>query len=94
MSALDGQDNAGDATPLAPLSFPLLLLLSTNAEEDVAGGVPLSAITDLDAIPANKEDIVNADDNGAMAAAAIVMPDTTGGNDAREVIILALLLLT
>ena len=89
---LDGQDDAADATPLAP---PLLLLSSSSssaiAEEDVAGGVPSSVDPDLNAVPANKEDDVDADDDRAMVAAVIAMPDTTGGNDAMEAIVLALL---
>ena len=61
-------------------------------EHHVAGGVPLSADTDLNAVSADKEDVVNVDNDGAMVAAVIAMPDTTGGNDAREVKILQLLL--
>jgi hypothetical protein len=63
---------------------------SAIAEEDVAGGVPSSVDANLDAVPATKEDVVNADDDGATVAAVIATPDTTGGDDAREVIILAL----
>ena len=59
-------------------------------EEDVAGGVPLSDDTDLNAVPTNKEDVVDVDDNGAMVAAVIATPDTMGGNNPREAIILAL----
>ena len=88
---LDGRDDAADATPLAP---PLLLLSSLSssaiAEEDVAGGVPSSVDADLDAVPATKEDVVDADDDGATVAAVIATPDTTGGDDAREAIVLAL----
>ena len=91
LSALNGRDDAADATPLAP---PLLLLSSLSssaiAEEDVAGGVPVSVDANLDAVPANKEDIVNTDNDGATAAAVIAMPDTTGGDDVREAIVLAL----
>ena len=88
LSILDGQDNAGDATSLAP---PLLsLLLSAIAEKHVAGGVPLSANTDLNAVPADKDDIVNVDGDGTMVAAVIDTPDTTGGDDAREAIVFAL----
>jgi hypothetical protein len=67
---------------------------SAIAEEDVAGGVPLSVDADLYAVPTNKEDVVDADDDGAMVAAVIAKPDTTSGDDAREAIILALSLLT
>jgi hypothetical protein len=94
-SALNGQDDAADATPLVPPS--LLSPLSTSsssssviAEEDVAGVVPSSVDADLDVVPATKEDVVNADDDGSTAAAVIATPDTTGGNDAREAIVLAL----
>ncbi len=88
MSALDGRDNAADATPLAALlssSSP-----SAIVEEDVPGGVPLSVDADLNAVPATKEDVVDADNDGATVAAVIATPDTTGGNDAREAIVLAL----
>ena len=94
LSALEGRDNMGDATPLAP---PLLLSLSSSssiAEEDVAGGALLSSDADLDAVPANKVGVINADNDRAMAAVVIAMPDTMGGDDAREVIILASLLST
>ncbi len=90
MSALDGRDDAGDATSLAP---PLLLSSSSSstiAEEHVAGGVPSSADANLNAVPADKEDVVDVDDNGAMVAAVIATPDTTGGDDSREAIVLAL----
>ena len=91
-SAFNGQVDTVDATPLAPPSLLLLSLLSsTIAEEDVAGGVLLFADADLDAVPADKEDIVNADNNGAMVAAVIAMPDTTGGDGARMAIALELL---
>jgi len=75
------------------------LLLSSSsssaiAEEDVEGGVPSSVDADLNAVPANKEDVIDTDDDGAMVAAVIAMPDTTGGNDMREAIVLALLLST
>jgi len=90
-SALDGRDDAVDATPLVP---PSLLSSSSSssaiAEEDAAGGVPSSVEADLDAVPANKEDIVDADNDGAMVAAVIATLDTTGGDDAREAILLAL----
>jgi len=80
-----------DATPLVP---PSLLSSSSSssaiAEEDAAGGVPSSVEADLDAVPANKEDIVDADNDGAMVAAVIATLDTTGGDDAREAILLAL----
>ncbi len=96
MSDLDGQDDAVDATPLAP---PSLLPSSSTlsfaiAEEDIAGGVLLSVGANLDAIPADKEDVVDTDNNGAMVAAVIAMMDTTGGNDAREAFVLALSLST
>jgi hypothetical protein len=76
LSALNGQDNAADATPLAP---PSLLsssssLSSAITEEDVAGGVPSSIDADLDAVPATKEDVVDADDDGATVAAVIPTP--------------------
>ena len=91
LSALDGQDDAGDATSLAPPLLSLLLsLLSAIAEEHVAGGVPLSADADLDTVPADKEDVIDVDNDGAMVAAVIATPDTTGGDDAREAIVLAL----
>ncbi len=91
MSALDGQDDAGDATSLAP---PLLLSSSPSAiaEEHVAGGALSSANANLDAVPADKEDVVNVDDNGAMVAVVIAMLDTTGDDNAREAIVRALLL--
>jgi len=70
---------------------------SAIAEEDVAGGVPSSVDVDLDAVPATKEDVVDADDNGATVAAVIATvaaviatPDTTGDDDSREAIVLAL----
>ena len=88
---LDGRGDAADATPLAP---PSLLLPSSSssaiAEVDVVGGVTLSVDADLDVVPANKEDVVDADVNGATVAAVIATPDTTGGDDAREAIVLAL----
>ncbi len=52
--------------------------------------VPSSVDADLDAVPATKEDVVNADDDGATVAAVIATPDTTSGDDAREAIVLAL----
>ena len=70
-SALDGRDEAADATPIAP---PSLLSSSSSssssaiAEEDVAGGVPSSVDADLDAVPATKEDVVDADDDRATVA--------------------------
>ncbi len=63
---------------------------TSRAEEHVAGGAPSSADADLDAVPADKEDVINIDDDGAMVAAVIATPDTMGGNDTREAIILAL----
>ena len=81
----------GDATSLAP---PLLLSSSSPsaiAEEHIAGGAPCSTNADLNAVPADKEDVVGVDNDKAMVAAVIVTPDTTGGDDAREVIVLALL---
>ena len=54
----------------------LLLLSSAIPEEDVAGGVSSSADANLNAVLANKEDIVDVDDNGAMAAVVIATPDT------------------
>jgi hypothetical protein len=65
--------------------------LSAIAEEHVTGGAPSSADANLDAVPTDKEDIVNVDDNRAMVAAVIATPNTKGDNDAREVIVLALL---
>jgi hypothetical protein len=92
LSALDGQDDARDATSLAPPLLSLLLsLLSAIEEEHVTGGVPSSADADLDTVPADKEDVIDVDNNGAMVAAVIATPDTTRGDDAREVIVLALL---
>jgi hypothetical protein len=91
---LDGRGDAADATPLAP---PLLLssLSSSSssaiAEVDVVGGVTSSVDADLDAVPPTKEDVVDADDDGATVPAVIATPDTTGGDDAREAIVLALL---
>ena len=67
---------------------------SAIAEEDVAGGVPSSVDADLNAVPATKEDVIDADDDRATVAEVIVTPDTTGGNDVREAIILALSSLT
>ena len=61
-----------------------------RAEEHVAGGAPSSANANLDAVPADKEDVVDVDDDGAMVAAVIATPDTTGGDDTREAIVLAL----
>ena len=88
---LDGRGDAADATPLAP---PSLLLSSSSssaiAEVDVVGGVTSSVDADLDVVPATKEDVVDADDDGATVAAVIATPDTTGGDDAREAIVLAL----
>ncbi len=88
---LNGQDNTGDATSLTP---PLLLSVSLSssaiAEEHVAGGAPSSADADLDAVPTDKDDVINVDDDGAMVVVVIAMLDTTGGNDAREAIVLAL----
>ena len=40
--------------------------------------------------PATKEDVVDAEDDGATVAEVIATPDTTGGDDAREAIVLAL----
>ena len=96
MSVLEGQDNVGDATSLAPPLLSSLSLSPSSAivEKHVTGGVPSPANANLDAIPADKEDVINVDDDGAMVVAVIAMPDTTGGNDARDVIVLALLLLT
>ena len=54
----------------------------------------MSADANLDAVPANKKNVVNADDDGAMAAAVIATSDTMGDKDTREVIVLALLSLT
>jgi hypothetical protein len=65
-------------------------LSSAIAEVDIVGGVTSSVNADLDVVPATKEDVVDADDDGATVAAVIATPDTTGGNDAREVIVLAL----
>ena len=90
MSALDGQDDAGDATSLAP---PFLLSSSPSAivEEHISGGALSSADANLNAVPTDKEDVVNVDDNEAMVAVVIATPDTTGDNNAREAIVLALL---
>ncbi len=92
---LDGRGDAADATPLVP---PLLLSSSSSssaiAEVDVVGGVTSSVDANLDAVPATKEDVVDADDDGATVAAVIATPDTTGGDDAREAIVLALSLST
>jgi len=61
-------------------------------EVDVVGGVTLSVNADLDVVPATKEDVIDADNDGATVAAVIATPDTitTGGDDAREAIVLAL----
>ena len=75
-----------DATPLVASSSSS----SAIAEEDVPGGVPSSIDADLDAVPATKEDVVDADDDRAMVAAVIATTDTTGGDDAREAIVPAL----
>jgi hypothetical protein len=80
-------------------SPPLLLLslssLSTIiAEENIAGGVLLSTDANLGAIPFDKEDVNNVDNNGVMVAAVIATPDTMGGNVARDAIVLALSSLT
>ncbi len=63
---------------------------SAIAEEDIVRGVPSSVDADLDAVPATKEDVVDADDDGATVAEVIATPDTTGVDDAREAIVLAL----
>jgi len=63
---------------------------SAIAEEDVAGRVPSSIDTDLDVVPATKEDVVDADNGGATVVAVIATPDTMVGDDAREAIVLAL----
>ena len=68
--------------------------LSAIADEHVAGGAPLSAHADLNAVPADKEDVINVDDNRAMVAAVIATLDTTRGDNAREAILLALSSLT
>jgi hypothetical protein len=57
---------------------------------DVVGGVTSSVDANLDVVPATKEDVVDAEDDGATVAAVIATPDTTGGDDAREAIVLAL----
>ena len=54
----------------------------------------LSVNAELNAVPANKEDVVNADDDWATVAAVIATPDTTCGDDVREAIVLALSLST
>jgi hypothetical protein len=85
-----------DSTPLASSSSSSSSSSSAIAEEDViveedvAGGVPSSVDADLDAVPATKEDVVDADDVGATVEEVIATPDTTGGDDAREAIVLAL----
>jgi hypothetical protein len=56
---LDGRGDAADATPLAPPSPS-----SAIAEVDVVGGVTLSVDANLDVVPATKEDVVDADDDG------------------------------
>ncbi len=58
------------------------------------GGVTSSVDADLDVVPATKEDVVDAEDDGATVAAVIATPDTTGGDDTREAIVLALSLST
>ncbi len=50
----------------------------------------MSADADLNVFPADKEEVVNIDNDGAMVAAVIATPDTTGGDNAREAIVLAL----
>ena len=63
---------------------PPLLLLSLSslstiiAEENIAGGVLLSTDANLGAIPFDKEDVNNVDNNGVMVAAVIATPDTMG----------------
>ena len=90
-STLDGRDNVGDTTSLAsPLLSLSLSSSSAIAEEHVAGGVPLSTDSDLDAVPADKEYVVDVDNYRAMVATVIATLDTMGGDDAREVIVLAL----
>ena len=56
--------------------------------------MPLSTDANLNTVPADKEDVLNGDNDEAMLAAVKAAPDTTGGNDVREAIILALLLST
>ncbi len=90
LSALDGRDDAADSTPLASSLSSSSSSSSPIAEEDVAGGVPSSVDANLDAVPATKEDIVYADEDGAMVAEVIAKPETTGGDNAREAIVLAL----
>jgi hypothetical protein len=67
---------------------------SAIVEVDVVGGVTSSVDADLDVVPATKEDVVDAEDDGATVAAVIATPDTTGGDDTREAIVLALSLST
>jgi hypothetical protein len=90
---LDDRGDAADATPLTSLLLSSSLS-SVIAGVDVVGGVTSSVDADLDVVPATKEDVVDADDDGATVAAVIATPDTMGGDDAREAIVLALLLLT
>ncbi len=91
---LDGRGDTADATPLVLLLSSSSSSSSAIAEVDVVGGVTSSVDADLDVAPATKEDVVDADDDGATVAAVIATPDTTGGDDAREAIVLALLSLT
>ncbi len=48
------------------------------------------ADANLNAVPADKEDFVEIDDDGAMVVAVIATPDTTGGDNTREAIVVAL----
>ncbi len=50
-----------------------------------------SANANLNAVPTDKEDVVDVEDDGAMVGAVIATPDTTGGDDAREAVVFALL---
>ena len=50
-----------------------------------------SANANLNAVPTDKEDVVDVEDDGAMVGAVIATPDTMGGDDAREAVVLALL---
>ena len=91
-STIDGQDDRGDATSLAPLLLLSSSLSSAIAEENVAGGSPSSANADLDAIPADKEDAVDVDDDRAMVAAVIATSRYNGrrqreGGDQPSVVV-------
>jgi hypothetical protein len=86
---------SGRNTPRAAVVVVVVVVVIRITEVDVVGGVTSSVDADLDVVPATKEDVVDADDDGATVAAVIATPDTTGGDDlVREVIVLELSLST